>query len=192
MFLVSSCCCLCPIHWYQVLGWEWGCSWSSADRRCSNYFWVINNVIAYLGAAYIREFTVLIYLIRVWLHWIVSCFFTLFSCCTNTALFAQISSVYHKDPQQAQTNTPIRKSITNTPSTINQGHWLIIHYQVKPRGQSWNVIQKTFIKVTTQHIMGAMNQVSSSGDHIYKYIIENLWSRNPLAKRPEKCTKAGY
>ena len=25
------------------LSWEWRCSWSSADRRCSNYIWVINN-----------------------------------------------------------------------------------------------------------------------------------------------------
>ena len=30
--------------------WEWRCSWSSADRRCSNYIWVINNLIAYRGA----------------------------------------------------------------------------------------------------------------------------------------------
>ena len=30
-----------------VLSWEWRCSWSSADRRCSNYIWVINNFIAY-------------------------------------------------------------------------------------------------------------------------------------------------
>ena len=33
MFLVSSCSCLCPIHWSQVLSGEWRCSWSSADRR---------------------------------------------------------------------------------------------------------------------------------------------------------------
>ena len=25
---------------------EWRCSWSSADRRCSNYIWVIDNFIA--------------------------------------------------------------------------------------------------------------------------------------------------
>ena len=37
---------------------EWRCSWSSADRRCSNYIWVIDNTIAYYGAAYIRDFTV--------------------------------------------------------------------------------------------------------------------------------------
>ena len=26
---------------------EWRCNWSSADRRCSNYIWVINNFIVY-------------------------------------------------------------------------------------------------------------------------------------------------
>ena len=46
------------IHWSQVLSWEWRCSWSSADRRCSNYIWVINNFIAYKGGTYIRGFTV--------------------------------------------------------------------------------------------------------------------------------------
>ena len=40
MFLVSSWSCPCPIHWSQVFSREWGCSWSSADRRCSNYIWV--------------------------------------------------------------------------------------------------------------------------------------------------------
>ena len=54
MLLVSSCRCLCPIHWSQVLSWEWRCSWSSADRRCSIYIWMINNFIAYSGVAYIR------------------------------------------------------------------------------------------------------------------------------------------
>ena len=42
MFLVPSCSCLCPIHWTQVLSREWRCSWSSADRQCSNYIFVIN------------------------------------------------------------------------------------------------------------------------------------------------------
>ena len=31
----------------KVLSGEWRCSWSSADRRCSNYIWVINKLIAY-------------------------------------------------------------------------------------------------------------------------------------------------
>ena len=37
---------LCHIYWRQVLSREWRCSWSSADRRCSNYIWVINDLIA--------------------------------------------------------------------------------------------------------------------------------------------------
>ena len=57
MFLVSSCSCLCTIQWSRVLSREWRCSWSSADRRCSNYIWVIDNVIAYKGASYIRDLT---------------------------------------------------------------------------------------------------------------------------------------
>ena len=58
MFLVSSCSWLCPIQWSQVLSREWRCSWSSADRRCSNYIWVIDNCIAYQGASYIRDLMV--------------------------------------------------------------------------------------------------------------------------------------
>ena len=60
MFLVSSCSCLCLIHWSQVLSREWRCSWSSADRRCSNYIWVIGKIIAYQGVSYIRGLTVII------------------------------------------------------------------------------------------------------------------------------------
>ena len=58
MFLISSGSCLCSIQWSQVLSREWRCSWSSADRRCSNYIWVIDNFIAYNGDAYIRDLTV--------------------------------------------------------------------------------------------------------------------------------------
>ena len=57
MSLVSSCSCLCPIHWNQVLSRKWRRSWSSVDRRFSSYIWVINNFITYLGATYIRSFT---------------------------------------------------------------------------------------------------------------------------------------
>ena len=38
----------------QVLSRGWRCSWSNADRRCSNYIWVINRLVAYQGASYIR------------------------------------------------------------------------------------------------------------------------------------------
>ena len=58
MIVVSPCSCLWPIHWSHVLSWEWRCSWSSADRRCSNYIWMINNFIAKLGVSYIRGLTV--------------------------------------------------------------------------------------------------------------------------------------
>ena len=60
MILVPFCSCLCPIYWSHVLSREWRCSWSSADRRCSNYIWVIDNLIANKGASYIRDLTVLI------------------------------------------------------------------------------------------------------------------------------------
>ena len=53
-----SCGCLCRIPWSQMLNREWRCSWSSADRRYSNYIWVIDNFIAYQGESYIRGFTV--------------------------------------------------------------------------------------------------------------------------------------
>ena len=59
MFLISSCSCHCPKHWSQVLRRERRCGWSSADRRCSNYIWVINNFIAYWGMTYIRGLTVI-------------------------------------------------------------------------------------------------------------------------------------
>ena len=44
--VLHSCSCLCPIHWSQVLSWEWRCSWSSTDRWFSNHIWVINNSFA--------------------------------------------------------------------------------------------------------------------------------------------------
>ena len=39
----------------KALSREWRCSWSSAGRRCSNYIWVSNNLIADLSASYIRD-----------------------------------------------------------------------------------------------------------------------------------------
>ena len=41
IILVLSSSCLCAIRWYYMLNREWRCSWSSADRWCSNYIWVI-------------------------------------------------------------------------------------------------------------------------------------------------------
>ena len=59
MILISSWSRLCPTLWSQVLSREWRCSWSSADRRCSNYIWVIDNLIAHYSASYIRDLTVI-------------------------------------------------------------------------------------------------------------------------------------
>ena len=47
LFLVSSCSCICLIHWIRVLSREWRCSWSAANRQCSNYIWVISKFISY-------------------------------------------------------------------------------------------------------------------------------------------------
>ena len=46
-------------------------SWSSADRRCTNYIWVINNIIAYSGAPYIRGLTVIIRSPSLYLHFVI-------------------------------------------------------------------------------------------------------------------------
>ena len=46
------------IYWIQVLSRKWRSTWSSADRRCSNCIWVINNFIGHQCAFYIRFFTV--------------------------------------------------------------------------------------------------------------------------------------
>ena len=58
MLLVSSCSCLCSVYWSQVLSRE-RCFWSSADRRWSNFIWVINNFIAYYGVTYNRGLKVI-------------------------------------------------------------------------------------------------------------------------------------
>ena len=60
MYLVSSYSWLCPIHWSKALSREWRCIWSIANRRCSNYIWVINNIIAYQSVAYIRGLMVFV------------------------------------------------------------------------------------------------------------------------------------
>ena len=58
-YSLLSCDFLCQIPWSQMLSREWRCSWSSANRQCSNYIWVIDNFIAYQGETYIRGFTVI-------------------------------------------------------------------------------------------------------------------------------------
>ena len=59
--------CLGAIYWSQVLSSERRCRWSSANRRCSNYIWVIRKFITYYDAPYIGGLTVSHYLFRKWL-----------------------------------------------------------------------------------------------------------------------------
>ena len=49
---------VCSVQWSQTLSREWRCSLSSADRRCSNYIWVVDDFIAYYGSSYIKGLTV--------------------------------------------------------------------------------------------------------------------------------------
>ena len=56
MIVVLSCSCLWPIHWIQVFSWSLRCSWSSDDKRCSNYIWVIKSGIANSGAPLCERF----------------------------------------------------------------------------------------------------------------------------------------
>ena len=73
----------------SVCNGEWRCSWRSADRRCSNYIWVINNFIAYSSASYIRDLTVS--LISVSNQ-------TFFACCCVYIIFPDIPSQIHSFP----------------------------------------------------------------------------------------------
>ena len=47
--------------WSHVLSRESRCSWSSANRRCSNYIWVINNAIEYKGLSYVKYLTAILH-----------------------------------------------------------------------------------------------------------------------------------
>ena len=82
MFPVSSCCCLCPINWSQLLSQEWRYSWSSADRLCSNCILVIHNFIACWGAPCMRGLTVRI---------AVALIFSAFPCATDLNPYWRIS-----------------------------------------------------------------------------------------------------
>ena len=90
MFLGSYCSCLCPTHLSQVLSREWRCSWSNADRRSSNYIWVINNFVACLGTSYIKGLTV--YLAAIILPGILTGQYTMPCCkesCYNKSMWHQ-------------------------------------------------------------------------------------------------------
>ena len=44
---LSFCCCFCSIQSGRLWSRKRTCSYSSANRRCSNYIWVIYNYFAY-------------------------------------------------------------------------------------------------------------------------------------------------
>ena len=94
---LSSCSCLCPIQWSQVLSREWKCSWSSADRRCSNYIWVINNFIARQGVSYIRDLTVSVEWTMIYKAWDCNKYMGVFimTCPTVRSLHCVIMISYH-------------------------------------------------------------------------------------------------
>ena len=92
IFPVSSCSHLCPIHWSQLLSWKWSCSWSSANRRCSNYIWMINNFIANSGAPYIRGLTVYIISNPFQFHCFSNCYLHL--CSFNSHFFYSLASIF--------------------------------------------------------------------------------------------------
>ena len=50
MLLVSSCSCLCPIHWSQVLSWELRCSWMLQLHLSERQFYCL------LGCALYQRF----------------------------------------------------------------------------------------------------------------------------------------
>ena len=54
MFLASACSGLCAIYWSQVLGGEWRCSWSSADRQLHLSEQQFNCLLI---ASYVRDLT---------------------------------------------------------------------------------------------------------------------------------------
>ena len=126
MSLISSCSCLCAIYWNQVLSREWRCSWSSADRRCSKYIWVVNNVILYYrsdGRHIVWLHFVMYFCVEVmvklnislqWLHIIVCQITTNFTVCST--IFSDIKNSSGLPSQKAS-------NMENVPMS-----WIINHY----------------------------------------------------------------
>ena len=85
MILVSSCGCLRPIHWSQVLSREWRCSWSSSDRRCSNYNLVINLMLLLILEVWryvlVTELDFLRRNDAIWYPWFLSSLVQVMACC---------------------------------------------------------------------------------------------------------------
>ena len=106
MILISSWSRLWPILWSHVLSREWRCSWSSADRRCSDYIWEIDNFIAYWGASYIRDLTV---------YW---CMYILFISWAN--IWTVKHDSIHSWPTVVDRFIPYENLIERSPTTMSQ------------------------------------------------------------------------
>ena len=60
MFLVSTCSCICPSYWCQVLSGEWRCSWSSADTGAAPIKSEWSTNLLPVKVSYVRDLTVYI------------------------------------------------------------------------------------------------------------------------------------
>ena len=141
MILVSSCSCLCPIHWSSVLSQEWRCIWGSADRRCSTYIWVIMNLIFYQGVAYIRGLTVVMEM----RHW------GMREHCTTIKF-----SLLHGQGNVLSFNSLVPgRCVDNFKSVISEKHitdWVLEHFL-------WNCCQVN----VTEHLWWQVSNGSGNG-----------------------------
>ena len=120
----------------EVLIWEWRCSWSSADRRCSNYIWGINKFIAYWSATYIRCLKV------VWeyMYFILDCVTTVLKCNFSSGKRRRSSSMPNMKSGglpflPVQTMTIVRQTWNKPWLPKTSWPW----YKCMPRGwTSWN------------------------------------------------------
>ena len=112
------------------LSWEWRCSWSSADRRCSNYICVINSLITYSGAAYIRDLTVLVSFRIALLY--------------STIIYPQFSMLthWHWGNHMSPLIQVMTCCLTSPSHYLNQCWLTIAPVQVK---QPWRVVGKLLI-----------------------------------------------
>ena len=160
MFLVSFCICHCPIHCSQVLSRERRCSWSSADRRCSNYIWVISNFIAYNGATYIRRLTVLLsrlshrilFYVTLYIkvmsysisdHWQLNCLFNMFRLTTKKTAQLHITGPCEGNPPVTG-GFPLQ-SASNTTNISMSWHIMCQKYGWRVHNYDLSVTERLFL-----------------------------------------------
>ena len=83
MFLISSCSCICQIHWSQVLSQEWRCNWSDTGAAPTTCEW-----------SSILLFTTMRRILEVWRY--------IFGCSVNpSSLYTSSIQHWHYDPCNA-------------------------------------------------------------------------------------------